>query len=58
LITIEKLILSGMSKNIFSKQIYVVGWKNFFLMLPYKAESAGKKPMKLIGGNVTELFLR
>lgn len=42
-IVIEKLNILGLSKGILSKQIHDAGWRSFFNMLRYKAESADKQ---------------
>ncbi len=42
-IAIEKLNIKGMSRSFLSKQIHDVSWANFFTMLRYKAENAGRK---------------
>lgn len=47
LIAIENLNILGLSKGILSKQVYDVAWGKFFNMLKYKAESAGKKLVKV-----------
>ena len=58
LIAIEKLNIVGMSRGIFSKQIYDVAWSNFFLMLRYKAESADKKLIEVNPSrNISNLHL-
>lgn len=47
LIAIENLNIAGMSKGILAKQIGDVAWGDFFQKLIYKAESAGRKVVKV-----------
>lgn len=46
-ICIEKLNILGMSKGILSKQIHDASWSNFFNMLRFKAENAGRKLVEI-----------
>jgi putative transposase len=47
LIAIEDLNIKAMSRSFLSKQIHDVAWNSFFQKLEYKAESAGKKLVKV-----------
>ncbi|MGI8642018.1 MAG: RNA-guided endonuclease InsQ/TnpB family protein [Pyrinomonadaceae bacterium] len=47
LIAIEKLVILGMSRGIFGKQILDASWASFFQMLRYKAENADKKLVEI-----------
>lgn len=47
LIAIENLNIKAMSRGLFAKQINDVAWGSFFQKLLYKAESAGRKVIKV-----------
>jgi putative transposase len=47
LIAIENLNVEAMSRSLFAKQLNDVAWGNFFQKLLYKAESAGRKVVKV-----------
>jgi putative transposase len=46
-IAIEDLNIKGLAKGILAKQIHDAAWSSFFHKLSYKAESAGKKLIKV-----------
>ena len=47
LIAVEDLNIKGMSSGMLAKSVHDVGWGNFFNMLAYKAESAGREFVKV-----------
>lgn len=47
LICIEDLNIEGLARSFLAKSVHDVGWSNFFRMLTYKAESAGRELIKV-----------